>query len=144
MKRLLLLTFATFLLLALSGVTQAALEPSPQEAIPPYTGVIQNKTNHDISFTSENSGGTLIVPARGWIEYTVWKPNVNLIGYLNGKPYFCEKVRVNPQSYPFMCKKYDFVAEIVKAEPAPKAKKAVRKKRPLRKKPVGAEVEGLG
>lgn len=143
MKRLLLLTFATLLLLAVSGVTQAALEPSPQEAIPPYTGVIKNKTNYDISFVSENSGGTLIVPARGWIEYTVWKPDVNLIGYLNGKPYFCEKVGVNPQSYPFMCKKYDFVAEIVKAEPVRKVK-PVRKKRPLRKKPTGAEVEGLG
>ncbi len=108
-----------------------------------YTGIIKNKTRYDLSVPSANSGATLPLPASGWIEYTAWSKHIDVTAYHEGKPFYCLKIHANPKNYAFMCKKYDFVAEIVKAEPVRKAK-PVRKKRPVRKKPKGAEVEGLG
>jgi hypothetical protein len=108
-----------------------------------YTGIIKNKTKYDLSVPSANSGATLPLPASGWIEYTAWSKHIDVTAYHEGKPFYCLKIHANPKNYAFMCKKYDFVAEIVKAEPVRKAK-PVRKKRPVRKKPKGAEVEGLG
>jgi hypothetical protein len=41
------------------------------------------------------------------------------------------KIVADPRSQPFMCKKYDFMMEIVKPEPKPekKMKKAIKKKK---------------
>jgi hypothetical protein len=142
MKRFALLVFAAILLLALAGITFGnADQPSQQ---PPYTGVIQNKTKYDISFPSGNSDATLIVPARSSMEYQTWYPSFDLIGYVDGKPYYCQKINVNPKNYQFMCKNYDFMAEIFGKEKPVRKAKPIRQKRPKRKKPAGEEVEGLG
>jgi hypothetical protein len=108
----------------------------------PYVGVIRNYTKTDVEVPSLNSMGTITVPAKGWVEYRVWTEQFDLIGYVNGKPFYCQKVKVDPDKYQLFCKTYDFVAEIKKDEAAP-AKK-VRKKRIKRKKPTGQPVEGLG
>ena len=47
-----------------------------QPKIQAYTGLIQNFTEYDISIPSGNSGATLVVPARGWLEYVNWERNV--------------------------------------------------------------------
>jgi hypothetical protein len=144
MKKSLLLVCATILLLAMSGISLGNTGAAPEEVLP-YIGVIQNKTDHDISIPSLNSSATLIVPARGWIEFTAWAPNFELIGYLNGKPLCCQNIQVNPDSYQFMCKAYDFNAEICpREEPVRKYKPIRKKKRPFKKKKKSVEVEGLG
>lgn len=98
-----------------------------------YTGVIKNKTGYDLAIPSGNSGATLTVPAQGFIEYTAWSKNFELTAYHDGKPFYCLKINANPRAYPFMCNKYDFVAEIVKEEPV-KEQKPIRKKRQAKKK----------
>jgi hypothetical protein len=77
------------------------------------------------------------VPAHSWIEYIAWTPMFPLDAYYDGKPIWCDKVSVTPGKYQYMCKKYDFMAEIVKPEPAvgtykpmKKRKRAVKKKKP--------------
>jgi len=107
-----------------------------------YTGIIKNKTNYDVSVPSGNSGATLVIPAKSWIEYTAWYRAINLTAYYGGKPFYCLKIYANPKAYAFMCQKYDFMVEIVKEEPAPKAKKKVIKRK--KKIPKGAGVKGLG
>jgi hypothetical protein len=104
-----------------------------------YTGIIKNKTNYDVSVPSGNSGATLTIPAKGWIEYSAWTRRFELTAYHNGKPFYCMKIVADPRSQPFMCKKYDFMMEIVKPEPKPekKMKKAIKKK-----KKDGAEASG--
>lgn len=104
-----------------------------------YTGIIKNKTNYDVSVPSGNSGSTLTIPAKGWIEYSAWTRRFELTAYHNGKPFYCMKIVAEPRSQPFMCKKYDFMMEIVKPEPKPekKMKKAIKKK-----KKDGAEANG--
>jgi hypothetical protein len=104
-------------LLVVTGAHAQAPGPLP---LPPYTGVIKNNSSHDISIPSENSLATLIVPARGWIEFVVWDPKFQLIPYLDGQPYGCQKVRVQPQAFPYMCKNYDFLVEIMGPVPAKK------------------------
>ncbi len=47
--------------------------------IRPYVGLIRNFSALDISIPSEDSDATLILPARGQMEYTVWKPNFNTL-----------------------------------------------------------------
>jgi len=96
-----------------------------------YTGIIKNKTNYDVSVPSGNSGATLTIPAKGWIEYSAWTRRFELTAYHNGKPFYCMKIVADPRSQPFMCKKYDFMMEIVKPEPKPekKMKKAIKKKK---------------
>ncbi len=96
-----------------------------------YTGIIKNKTNYDVSVPSGNSSATLTIPAKGWIEYSAWSRRFDLTAYHNGKPFYCMKIVAEPRSQPFMCKKYDFMMEIVKPEPKPakKMKKAIKKKK---------------
>jgi hypothetical protein len=107
-----------------------------------YTGIIRNKTRYEVEVPSSNSGATLVIPAKGWIEYTAWVPRFDLTAYHDGKPFYCMKIYANPKSYAFMCQKYDFMIEIVKAEPVQK----IKKKRIRRKKriPKDEGVKGLG
>jgi len=112
------------------------------QALAPYTGVIQNHSRHCISIPSANSGATLIVPPGGFIEYVAWNPEFQLIGYSAGRPYYCQIIRVAPKNYQFMCKSYDFLAEI-RPEEAPGKPSPGRKNGPA-KKPRGEGVEGLG
>ncbi len=129
------------LLVAVLGLTLTLTMPltvgAQERGEVPYTGVINNTTSHAITFYSKNSGATLIVPARSWMEYVTWVPEFRMIGYLNGEPYYCENIAVTPDQVQFMCKSYDFMAEIVQEEaPAPPQK--------FRKKLKPGEVEGLG
>ena len=138
------LAFIFIALMFLAGVAQAQFALEDLEELAPivaYTGVIKNTTWCDVSIPSANSGATITVPARGWVEYTVWVPAFTLIAYRYGQPYHCQEVQVDPQQHQFLCRNYDFVAEIVAAKP--KKKRPVRKKR-RPKKPIGPEVEGLG
>ena len=114
-KKIILALLAS--IVALLVVTGANAEAPGPEPLPPYTGVIKNNSSHDISVPSANSLATLIVPARGWIEFVVWDPKFHLIPYLDGQPYGCQKVRVKPHASPYMCKSYDFLVEI--KAPAP-------------------------
>jgi hypothetical protein len=122
----------------------AALKKQP--AARRYTGIIKNNTRYEVYVPSENSEASLAIPAHGWIEYTAWTQRFNVSVYREGKPFYCLKIMVQPQDYPFMCNKYDFMAEIVKPEPAPVEKpKPVKKKRRLKRTPKSEEgVEGLG
>jgi len=107
---------------ALLLVTWAnAVAPGP-EPLPPFTGIIKNHTKSDLSIPSQNSLGTLIVPARGWIEFVVWDKTFDLTAYKDGKPYFGQKVTVTPKAFPYMTKNYDFVTEIKATEPPPTKK----------------------
>jgi hypothetical protein len=108
-----------------------------------YTGIIKNKTNYDVSVPSGNSGANLVIPAKGFIEYTSWLRQFDLTAYYEGKPFYCLKINAHPQTYAFMCRKYDFIAEIVKAEPR---EKPLRKKKVIKKKktPTDEGVEGFG
>jgi hypothetical protein len=120
-------------LLLVWGAGAAAPGPS---ALPPYTGIIKNNTVCDFSLPSQNSLGTLIVPAKSWIEFVVWDPKFDVIPYYNGKPFGCQKVMVTPKAFQHMCKNYDFIVEISGPGPCPtekpyykKYKKRVRKKK---------------
>lgn len=102
----------------------------------PYTGIIQNKTNYEVSIPSRNSIGTLVIPPHSWIEYIAWDQFFDVTAYHDGKPFYCLKIHAHPRTYPFMCKKYDFLAEIVKPEPAPSQYKPMKKrKRAVKKDP---------
>jgi hypothetical protein len=117
---------------ALFLVTNAiAQEVAPEllEKPIPYTGLIKNNTNYDLSIPSLNSGATLIVPAKGMIEYTVWAPKFEVDAYRNGKKIWCDWITVDPDKYQYKCKKYDFVAEITK---------------PVKRVPREEGVRGLG
>jgi hypothetical protein len=109
-----------------------------------YTGVIENKTKYEVSIPSRNSDATLVIPPHGWIEYIAWSQSFKVTAYHDGKPFYCLCIQVHPKTYPFMCRKYDFMAEIVKPEPTPKYK-PVRKKRIRKRKPkVDQRVKGVG
>jgi hypothetical protein len=99
-----------------------------------YTGIIKNKTGREVSVPSENSDATLVIPPHGWIEYTIWTRRANVTAYHDGKPFYCLKLNAQPREYPFMCSNYDFMAEIVKAEPAGGGKYKPMKKRKRLKK----------
>jgi hypothetical protein len=109
-----------------------------------FTGVIKNQTRYDVYFPSDNSGGTILVPASGSAEFIIWSPTYELIGYVNGQQVYCEKVQVVPDNFKFRCKTYDFVAEITAPPCRPKAYKFKKKRRHAPRKPQGPEVEGLG
>jgi hypothetical protein len=94
-----------------------------------YTGIIKNKTRYEVSVPSENSGANLIIPADSWIEYTIWTRRANVTAYYDGKPFYCLKLSVHLNEYPFMCSKYDFMAEIVKPEPAAGQYKPMKKRK---------------
>jgi hypothetical protein len=99
-----------------------------------YTGIIKNKTRYEVSVPSESSDATLIIPPHSWVEYTIWTRRANVTAFHDGKPFYCLKLWADPSEYPFMCKQYDFVAEIVKPEPAGKYKPMKKRKR-LKKQP---------
>lgn len=82
------------------------------QEIRPYVGLLRNFSASDISIPSANSDVTLILPARGQMEFTAWQPDFKLIGYVDGKEVFCQSIRVQPRRYSHMCKSYDFLAEI--------------------------------
>jgi len=101
-----------------------------------YTGIIKNKSNCDVSLYSRNSDATLIIPAHGWIEYNAWVRHFALTAYCDGKPFYCLNINANPSAFPFMCKNYDFMVEIVKPEgvqryPGKKFKRRVKKVKAL-------------
>jgi hypothetical protein len=99
-----------------------------------YTGIIKNKTKYEVSIPSENSDATLVIPPNGWIEYTMWTHQTDVTAYHEGKPFYCLKLAAHPKEYPFMCKKYDFMAEIVKPEGTGAGKYKPMKKRKRVKK----------
>jgi hypothetical protein len=109
----------------------------------PYTGIIKNKTRYQVSIPSDNSDATLIIPPYGWIEYTIWTHKFDVAAYHNGDPFYCLKLVARPQQYTFKCKKYDFMAEIIKPEPVQRYKRLRRRIRKRRPK-VDKGVEGLG
>ncbi len=99
-----------------------------------YTGVIKNRTRYDVSVPSRNSAATLIVPARGFIEYVSYEKDFDVTVYREGKPFYCLKINAHPREYAYMCKNdYDFIAEIVKPEPTSKASKYRKMKRAIKK-----------
>jgi hypothetical protein len=124
-------------MVALMLITWANAVTTGPTTLPPYTGIIKNNTSCDFSLMSQNSMGTLILPAKGWIEFVVWDPKFDVVPYYNGKPFGCQKVTVTPKGFPFMCKEYDFMVEINGPGPCPaeqqykgKYKRRVRKRRP--------------
>jgi hypothetical protein len=123
-----------FLLMLVISLT-ATLESAASDPQLPYIGIIKNKTRYDVSIPSDNSGGTLVVPAQGWIEYITWSSKFPLDAYFNGKPIWCDNVSVTPGKYQYMCKKYDFMVEIVKPEPVVKPTPLKKKKRRVKKQP---------
>jgi hypothetical protein len=135
------------------GEEEAALPEMGDLPVPPrmkksarqYTGIIKNKTGYDVAIPSRNSGATLAIPARGWTEYISWDKNFDLTVYQDGKPFYCLQIMSHPREYAYMCKKYDFIAEIVKPVAAPAKKhKPVRKKKRLKRKPKSEGVEAFG
>jgi hypothetical protein len=133
------------IMLVASGV--AAANDTPRQDCPrppgtlalqdgfPYTGIIKNNTGCEVSIPSENSDATLVIPAHSWIEYTMWTRSTEVTAYHNGKPFYCLKLFANPCQYPFICKKYDFMAEIVKPEAVPHKYKPMKKRKRLKKQP---------
>jgi len=125
------------IMLVAAGVAAAADTPSPGASpavveVPDgvaYTGVIQNKTKYEVSIPSENSDATVIIPAHGWIEYTIWTHQANVTAYHNGEPFYCLKLAAHPDQYSYMCSKYDFMAEIVKPEAAAGKYKPMKKRK---------------
>ena len=114
-------------IMLVAGGVAGAIDPPSQgapQARPevldgvPYTGIIKNKTRYEVSIPSENSDGTLLIPPNGWIEYIIWTHQSDVTVYYDGKPFYCLKLSAAPGEYPFMCSKYDFMAEIVKPEGA--------------------------
>ena len=99
-----------------------------------YTGIIKNKTRYEVSVPSENSDATLMIPPHSWIEYTMWTRRANVTAYNDGKPFYCLKLWADPSEYQFMCKRYDFMAEIVKPEPVGKYKPMKKRKYRVRKR----------
>lgn len=124
--------------LALPELEDLPMPGLPKKDIRAYTGIIKNTTRYDLSVPSANSGATLAVPAKGFIEYTAWTRHFNLTVYRDGKPFYCLKINAHPGEYAYMCEKYDFIAEIVRPEP-------VKKRKPTRKRRYKREgVEALG
>jgi hypothetical protein len=93
------------------------LPAPPIQPAKAYTGIIKNKTKYEVSIPSRNSDATIIIPPHSWVEYTAWNSYFGLTAYHDGKPFYCLNICAHPRNYPFMCKKYDFMAEIVKEEP---------------------------
>lgn len=81
--------------------------------IRPYVGLMRNFSARDISIPSQNSDATLILPAQGQLEYIVWKPNVDIFGYADGRQVYFQNIRINPRKkYTFFGKSYYFLAEV--------------------------------
>ncbi len=80
--------------------------------IHPYVGLIRNFSAMNVSIPSHDSSATLILPAQGQMEYTVWQPKFKIFGYVNGKEVYCRDVKIEPKKYSYFCKNYDFLVEI--------------------------------
>jgi hypothetical protein len=104
---------ATFPIAATGPAAINPCDPDAPQGWPrKYTGIIRNGTGVDVALYSGNSDATLIIPAHSWIEYDAWLRHFDLTAYSEGKPYCCLKICANPEAYPFMCRKYDFMVEI--------------------------------
>jgi hypothetical protein len=119
------------------------LPAPPIQPAKKYTGIIKNNTRFEVSVPSRNSDATIIIPAYGWAEYTAYNSFFNVTVYHNGRPFYCLNIHAHFQNYPFMCKKYDFIAEIVKDEPVIR-ERPLQPKRRIKKKPKCEGVEALG
>lgn len=137
MKNMIFLAAA---LLLMAGLVSAEMTPIQPDN--PYVGVIKNYTKKDVQVPALNSMGTITVPAGGWVEYRVWSEQFQFIGYVDGQPYRCEKVQVDPDKYQLFCKSYDFLVEISKDEPKVPSKKL--KKRVKKRKVAAADTDILG
>ena len=104
-----------------------------EETTKQYTGIIKNKTQYEVTVPSENSGAILTIPAHSWIEYTIWTRRAAVTAYHDGKPFYCLKLAAHPKEYPFMCGKYDFMAEIVKPEAVVGKSKPMKKRKRIKK-----------
>ena len=113
-----------------------------KERVRKYTGIIKNKTKYEVVVPSGNSGASLVIPAKGFIEYVSWTRRFDLTVFYDGKPFYCLKIVANPQNYAFMCSKYDFMVDIVKDEPAPKPKKKLKRKKKIAPKDEGVKAFG--
>jgi hypothetical protein len=103
-----------------------------------YVGIIKNTTRYDLVVPSDNSSATLPLPAKGYIEYVAWQKDFNLTVYRNGKPFYCLKIEAHPKEYPYMCSRYDFLAEVVGPKPYKKSKlKRRRYKKKLKSESYG-------
>ena len=87
--------------------------------IRPYVGLIRNFSALNISIPSDDSSATLILPPQGQLEYTVWKPNVDIFGYVEGRQVYYKNIRIEPKKYTFFGKSYDFLAEVCPEIPDP-------------------------
>jgi hypothetical protein len=133
--------------LNIDGSALPDIRDLPRPPIQPakaYTGIIKNNTRYDVTVPSRNSDASIIIPAYGWVEYTAYNSFFNVTVYYDGKPFYCLNIHAHFQNYPFMCKKYDFIAEIVKEQPVIR-ERPVQPKRRIKKKPKCDQgVEALG
>jgi hypothetical protein len=89
--------------------------------IHPYKGLLRNFSNVDISIPSQDSSATLILPAGGQMEYTVWKPNFDIRGYVERTQVYYKNITIGPKTkYTFFGNTYDFLAEVCPELPAPR------------------------
>lgn len=88
--------------------------------IHPYKGLLRNFSSMDVSIPSQDSGATLILPAGGQMDYTVWKPNFDIFGYVGGTQVYYKNITIGPSTkYNFFGKTYDFLAEVCPELPGP-------------------------
>ncbi len=120
----------------------AAAEVTPIQPDNPYVGVIKNYTKKDVEVPSLNSMGTITVPAGGWVEYRVWSEKFQFLGYVDGQPYHCATVQVDPEKYQLFCKSYDFLVEIRQAEPPAPSKKLKKRVKKRKVAATGGDILG--
>jgi hypothetical protein len=81
--------------------------------IRPYVGLIRNFSAVPVSIPSHDSSATLILPPQGQMEYTVWQPNFNIFGYVDGKQVYFRNITIIPnKKFSYFGKSYDFLAEV--------------------------------
>lgn len=91
------------------------------QKIQPYTGLLRNFSAGAISIPSQDSSATLILPAGGQMEYTVWKPKFDICGYVNGTQVYHKNITIGPGTkYTFLGRTYDFLAEVCPELPTPR------------------------
>ena len=81
--------------------------------IHPYVGLVRNFSSVAVSIPSHDSSATLILPPQGQMEYTVWQPNFDIFGYVDGKEVYFKNIRISPnKKFSYFGKSYDFLAEV--------------------------------
>jgi hypothetical protein len=81
--------------------------------IHPYVGLIRNFSSLAVSIPSHDSSATLILPPQGQMEFTVWKPNFDIYGYVDGKQVYFKNITINRnKKFSYFGKSYDFLAEV--------------------------------